>query len=317
MRYEVKRASELVPVPDEARWLVEGLWADQAVGVIGGEPKSCKSYLALDLAVAVASGTPCLRHFPVRKTGRVLLYAAEDQPHVVRSRLENIARAAGVDFASLDVFAILASRIRLDSTNCRQYLQETVEAVKPVLLLLDPFVRLHAGDENVVADVAPLLGYLRDLQRRFHTAVVLVHHARKGAGNARGGQALRGSSDLHGWGDSNLYLRRKRDRLLLSIEHRAAAGRDDITIALQGNDDTLALQLLDDQPPPEDGDPTTAPTPRERLVQALADASSPLTIRELRDAAKMRTERLCATLQVLVHAGHVIKDQHGYRLRAP
>jgi len=317
MKYEVRRASQLESVAPEHRWLVKGLWADQAVGIVGGEPKSCKSYLALDLAVAVASGSPCLRHFPVQKTGRVLLYAAEDQPHVVRSRLEGIARAAGVDFASLDVFAIVASQIRLDSTNCRQYLQETVEAVKPVLLLLDPFVRLHAGDENVVSEVAPLLAYLRDLQRRFRTAVVLVHHARKSAGNARGGQALRGSSDLHGWGDSNLYLRRKGNNLLLSIEHRAAAGIDNLPVALQGDDETLALHLLDENPTPEDGDTTPTPTPRERLKHALAEARAPMTIRELRDAAKMRTERLCETLHALVESGDVIKDRDGYRLRTP
>jgi AAA domain len=32
------------------------LWSEQAVGIIGGEPKCCKSFLALDLAVAVAAG---------------------------------------------------------------------------------------------------------------------------------------------------------------------------------------------------------------------------------------------------------------------
>jgi RecA-family ATPase len=70
--------------------------------------------------------------------------------------------------------------------------------------------------------MAPLLGYLRRLQRELHVAVLLVHHVRKGSAAKRPGQALRGSSDLHGWGDSNLYLRRSRTHLLLSVEHRAA-----------------------------------------------------------------------------------------------
>jgi hypothetical protein len=314
MRFPVKRVSELAPVPKEQRWLVEGLWADQAVGIVGGEPKSCKSFLALDLAVAVASGAPCLRHFPVNKTGRVLLYAAEDHPHVVRSRLEGIARKAGVDFASLDVFSIVASQIRLDSLNHRQSLQETVETVKPALLVLDPFVRLHAGDENAVSEVAPLLAYLRSLQRRFGTAVLLVHHARKGAGNARAGQALRGSSDLHGWGDCNLYLRRKGKDLLLSIEHRAAAGLDSLPLALQGDDDDLALHLLDPHPTVDEHPP---PTPPERIQSALAQAAAPLTVRQLREAAKMRTQNLCQALHELVENGHVIKEHDGYRLPTP
>jgi hypothetical protein len=58
----VQRASELsIDSAPLTQWLVQGLWSDQAVGILGGEPKCCKSFLALDLAVSVASGTPCLR----------------------------------------------------------------------------------------------------------------------------------------------------------------------------------------------------------------------------------------------------------------
>ncbi len=71
-----------------------------------------------------------------------------------------------------------------------------------------PFVRLHGIDENLAPEVAPLLACLRTLQRCHHPAVALVHHARKGAAHERGGQALRGASELHAWGDSNLYLHR-------------------------------------------------------------------------------------------------------------
>jgi len=90
--------------------------------------------------------------------------------------------------------------------------------VRPKLLVLDPFVRLHRIDENLSGEVAPLLAYLRELQRRFHVAV--VHHARKGGAKLRAGQALRGSSEFHAWGDSNLYLRRHGDQHTLGRELR-------------------------------------------------------------------------------------------------
>src|SRR6516162_3154309 len=100
----VQRASELST--DSApltHWLVQELWSDQAVGILGGEPKCCKSFLALDLAVSVAAGAPCLRRFPVRHTGPVLLFPAEDSLAVVRRRLEGICSAADVGFQSLPV----------------------------------------------------------------------------------------------------------------------------------------------------------------------------------------------------------------------
>jgi RecA-family ATPase len=221
--FPVELAYRLAARAETQRWLVTGLWSEEAVGLVGGgEPKCCKSFLALDLAVAVASGTSCLRHFPVPRPGRVLLYAAEDALHIVRRRLEGICAAADVSLQELDVHVITAPTLRLDVPADRTRLEHTVEQLKPRLLVLDPFVRLHRIDENASGEVAPLLAYLRELQRRHALAVLVVHHAKKGAGRIRAGQALRGSSEFHAWGDSNLYLRRLGNELTLYVEHRAA-----------------------------------------------------------------------------------------------
>ncbi len=220
--FPVQRASQLASSGPQTQWLVEDLWTEQAVGILGGEPKCCKSFLALDVAVSVASGTACLRQFPVRRSGPVLLFPAEDSLAVVRQRLEGIAAAAQVSFASLPVQVITAPSLRLDTATDRLRLSQTVQAQHPVLLVLDPLIRLHRVDENDATQIAALLSYLRELQRQFQLAVLLVHHARKDSQSSRPGQALRGSSELHGWGDSNLYLRRKGSQLTLSTEHRAA-----------------------------------------------------------------------------------------------
>jgi RecA-family ATPase len=109
----VQPAWRLAEVPEQRRWLVDQLWSEEAVGIIGGEPKCCKSFLALDLAVAVAAGTPCLRRFAVRTARRVLLYPAEDALHIVRRRLEGICVAAGVALPNLDIQVITAPSLRL------------------------------------------------------------------------------------------------------------------------------------------------------------------------------------------------------------
>ena len=98
----VEPAWRLAERKEEHRWLVAGLWGEQAVGIVGGEPKCCKSFLALDLAVAVAAGIPCLRRFAVPRPGRVLLFAAEDALHIVRRRLDGICEAAAGRVAKTD-----------------------------------------------------------------------------------------------------------------------------------------------------------------------------------------------------------------------
>jgi RecA-family ATPase len=146
-RLPVQPAHALPERPEDRRWLIEGLWGDQAVGIVGGEPKCGKSFLALDMAVAVAAGVPCLRRFPVPRPGRVLLFPAEDPLPDVRARLAGIGRAAGVALADLDVQVITAPSLRLDLAADQERLAATVAALGPVLLILDPFVRLHRRDE--------------------------------------------------------------------------------------------------------------------------------------------------------------------------
>jgi RecA-family ATPase len=306
----VERAHRLAARPEARRWLITGLWAEEAVGIVGGEPKCCKSFLALDMAVAVAAGVPCLRRYPVPRAGRVLLYAAEDALHVVRRRLEGICVAAGVALADLDVHVITAPTVRLDLDADRASLDETVAKIEPHLLVLDPFVRLHRIDENASGEVAPLLAYLRELQRRHHLAVAVVHHAKKNGGRARAGQALRGSSEFHAWGDSNLYLRRPGDDLTLAIEHRAAASVPAVRLELAQRGDALALEVID-----RAAEPTPAPTSiDDRIVTALAEAGRPLPQAALRAACRVRAATLGERLAALVGAGRVIRNDVGYQL---
>lgn len=308
----VERACDLARVPDEQKWLIDELWAQQAVGILGGEPKCCKSFLALDMAVSVASGAPCLRAFRVSLTGPVLLFPAEDTLSVVRQRLVGICKAAGKTLDELPLYVITAPRILLDEPQDQQRLRATVEAIRPALMILDPFIRLHRADENASKEVAPLLGYLRELQREFATAVLLVHHARKGSGNDRPGQALRGSSDLHGWGDSNLYLRRKQQGLSLSIEQRAAPSRSHVPLALLEDQDALALSVVT-EPAEIETEPASAP---ERVIDALTRSGPPLSTQQLRKRCRIRTATLCETLAALVRQGRVTHGPQGYSITA-
>jgi hypothetical protein len=306
----VEPAYRLAERAEEQRWLVTSLWSEQAVGIIGGEPKCCKSFLALDLAVAVAAGVPCLRRFAVPHPGRVLLYAAEDALHIVRRRLEGICSAAGIMLANLDVQVITAPTVRLDLEADRRALDDTVAKLQPRLLVLDPFVRLHRIDENASGEVAPLLAYLRELQRRHGVAVVVVHHAKKGAGGIRAGQALRGSSEFHAWGDSNLYLRRNGDDLTLTAEHRAAPTMPTVILELAQRANALALEAI------ERRQPQTPPQSSvdERITAALAEAARPLPFAELRARCRVRTATLYERLATLTAAGRLGKSHQGYRL---
>ena len=312
----VVRAAELDDGDALPRWLVDTLWARAAVGVLGGAPKCCKSWLALDLAVSVATGTACLGAFDVDDAGPVLLYMAEDAAPVVKARLTGICRARGLELTSVPIHVITVPVLRLDRGRDQARLRDAVRRYAPRLLVLDPFVRLHRIDENDAGEVSALLGYLRTLQRQHDVAVLVVHHARKNGGaGAQAGQSLRGSGDFHAWGDSNLYVRRQKDALVLTIEHRAAAAPDPLRLQLIANDDApvhLALaagEASTEHDAPRDLNPL--------VLDTLRRAGGGLSRSQLRADLRVRNERLGDALVRLVATGAVIRAGDRWAVPVP
>jgi hypothetical protein len=310
-RLRVVAAGDITAEPGRTGWLVEGLWAAQGVGVIGGAPKSCKTWLALDLAVSVASSTPALGRFAVVQPGPVLLYAAEDAPAHVQQRLHGVASVRGLDLRELEIRLILAPSLRLDTMRDRARLRKTLDQERPRLLILDPLVRLHQADENSAAEMSSLLGELRAIQRQYELAVLLVHHLRKNAPRAPDGQALRGSGDLHAWGDSNLYLRRRDPSLRLTIEHRSAPAPEPCSLAL-ALEPAPHLRVVDPEALEHSVNTTDL---AQRVIATLAAADKPLSRDALRDLLQTRNATLGETLARLRAECRIVRAENGFALR--
>lgn len=298
----ITRIADLEELDVTRRWLVDGLWSRAAVGIIGGAPKCKKSWLGLDLAVSIASSTPCLDVFDVLEPGPALLYMAEDDARTVKARVGGICRHRALDLDRLDVHLITSPTLRLDRESDRRKLQRAVTDLAPRVLVLDPFIRLHRLDENDAGQISGLLAYLRELQREHDLAVIVVHHARKNGGAGSGGQNLRGSGDFHAWVDSSLYLRTRRDKLLLAVEHRAAAAIDPIAIQLAGDDNAgnVHLEIADADESSSDGE-LSAP-----ILAALAQR--PRTRTDLRALLRVRNERLGPALHQLIAANKILRQ---------
>jgi hypothetical protein len=301
----VVRAADIEEAQSGPRWLVASLWARAGVGILGGAPKCCKSWLALEIAIGVASGTPCLGIFEVGDVGPVLMYMAEDAAPVVKERLEGICRHRGVVLAELPIHLITAPALRLDRAHDQGRLRDAVAKYAPRLLVLDPFVRLHRIDENDAGQVSALLGYLRELQRAHDVAVLVVHHARKNGAAGQPGQSLRGSGDFFAWADSLLYVRRHRAELRLTVEHRGAPAPEPLGLVLAGEGD-VHLEIAEPLDSAADAGSAHDERPLDQAVlAALTHASGPLARADLRARLHVRNERLGVVLTRLADAGVV------------
>ena len=307
----VVRACALEGEEVSRRWLIEGLWSAEAVGIVGGQPKCAKSWLALEMAVSVATGTPCLGHYDVEEKGGALVYLAEDSLRAVRERLEALTRCRRQSIESLEVHVIRETTLRLDLARDQIRLLKTLRALSPRILVLDPLVRLHRLDENSSHDVSGLLAYLRSLQRELDLSVVVVHHTKKNVSSGQsGGQGLRGSGDIHAWSDSSLYLRRRGEDLTLSIEHRSAPAPKPVVLRLVTEDpETPHLEVVG--PGEREVHGQRSEDLGDRVVRLL-EPGAPMTRSSLRQDLGVRNTRLGQVLDRLEREGKILHGPTGW-----
>jgi hypothetical protein len=170
-----------------------------------------KTTLRLTQAIELASGRELLGN-RIYQRCKVLIVSLEDDHNELWRRLAAICRHHGVDRAELDgrlfVTTVNGAKLaeRVDG-ECRLgaldgMLRETIEAFRPDLLILDPFVKLHALVENDNADMDFVCVQLVKLAQDYDISVDCPAHTRKGdleAGNSdnrRGGSAQRDAGRL-------------------------------------------------------------------------------------------------------------------------
>ena len=266
------RYSDIEVPPEADRWLIDGLWPLDAVGILGGSSKLGKSILTVETAVAVASGEPLFGVYPVNEPGLVLICFMEGQTWLAPDRIRKVARFRGLGAnAALPIEVLDRARLRLDDTDDLRRLMGAVQRRQPRLIILDPLVRLHTADENAsIGGVSKVLDDLRFLQRTCRVCILVVHHNRKNVRRGeRPGIGLRGSTDIHAWGDCNWYLRENgKTGVTLTVEHRTAVSPDPIRLQLAGDDEHLHFDILCDGSEPDENEPPVTGV-AERVIEIL------------------------------------------------
>lgn len=226
-------------------WLIKNIWMRRSHGMVAGEPKTFKSTVALDMAISVASGEPLFGEFEVMESGPVLVIQNENSKWIMKDRMEKILnnkkivgkvvkrtrRTLDITFAKeLPIYFLNNYGYTFSDPLHRKELEQAINEIKPVMVVLDPLYLMFDGDINSAKDLNPILSWLLELKNVFNTSIVVVHHWNKGGTSSRGGQRMLGSTTLHGWVESALYMESSVDeegpqpvsRIIIEREFRAA-----------------------------------------------------------------------------------------------
>lgn len=158
--------------------LVEGLIHRGGKVMLGGGSKSFKTWVLIDLALSVATGTPWWGMRTV--VGRVLFVNFELQTWSFERRVRAIAEAKKIGAAENFVSWHLRGHSRDLAELIPQFLTQ-VAGSKFDMIILDPIYKcLGDRDENANGEVSALLNEIEALAVRSEAAVVFGHHFSKG-----------------------------------------------------------------------------------------------------------------------------------------
>jgi len=175
-------------------WIIKTVLPQSELVVLFGESGSGKSFVALDLCMAVARGAPWRGHRT--KQGRVVYIAAEGGGGF-RKRLKAYAVHHGLSLKGVPMGIIHATPnflLRQDAVD----VAKSVKAKGPTsLIVIDTLAQVTPGaNENSSDDMGLALAHCRALHRATGATVVLIHHAGKDTTKgARGWSGLRAAAD--------------------------------------------------------------------------------------------------------------------------
>jgi archaellum biogenesis ATPase FlaH len=181
--------SDEYEAPDE---LVEGLFCIGSLVVVYGDSNSGKTFWALSVATAIATGDRCYG----RQTDQgIVIYLASEAPGSIRSRMQAIKKHRGVSLENLYMVPL-----PLNFFNGDEHTDDVIKLVKEIeeksgkkvqLIIGDTLARLSSGaNENSGEDMGPIMDKFNRISTEIKSAFMLIHHNGKDA--AKGGRGWSG-----------------------------------------------------------------------------------------------------------------------------
>src|SRR5205085_11030919 len=165
----------------EQKWAVPSI-IPEGFALLGGKPKTGKSWLALDIAVAVAGGYIALGNIECQQ-GDVLLLALEDNDRRLKQRLKAVLEGQPAPPA-LEI----ATQWRRADDGGLNDLHAWLGAHPNARLVVIDTLQMIRSDRSktagVYADDYQAIGRLKALADKWNVAFIVVHHPRKDAAGA-------------------------------------------------------------------------------------------------------------------------------------
>jgi len=276
------------------RYAVDGYLAE-GLTLLAGKPKIGKSWMALDFAMAVATGGFALGSVKCRQ-GPVLYCALEDNHRRLHRRMSQLY--GGVENWPPELH--FATQVRRLNDGLIEDLRDWVEAHRPKLVIIDTFagVRPQGRRDGYDADYSALAP-LQELAGEMGVAILVIHHLRKMPGDDPF-DMISGTTGLTGSVDNPFVLLRGKQGVTLYGRGREI---EEMEIALEF---TGAMwKVLGDVEEVRRSDE------RSGILEVLGGADEPMGPKEIASALGWKTDNVKQLLFKMHRDGEIKKRGRG------
>ena len=180
---DIERFSEIGELPPLAEPIVDGILRRKQKMLVVGPSKAGKSFLMIELAIAIAEGWEWIGH-QCRK-GRVLIINFEIQRPSMLRRIQEVwdvmagAHESGITAkGNLDVWNLRGHGAPLDKLTPMLVRQAATGDYD--MIIIDPIYKVLTGDENSASDMATFCNEFDKISEQLGCAVTYCHHHAKG-----------------------------------------------------------------------------------------------------------------------------------------
>lgn len=244
-KYHIQSWEEVRARPRKTAWLIKGFLPKAVLGVMFGASTTGKSFVALDMACAIARGSEWNGHRVTK--GRVLYVVAEGADGFIQ-RMDAYDHQHGVEKREVDFITDMVPNL----TEAAQVtdLIKDIKAREPYqIIVMDTFAQMTAGiNENSGEDMGTALEQCKRIARISGAMVLLIHHSGKDAAKgARGWSGLRAAADVE------LEVTRSDEVRAIKVT-KLKDGRDgtehgfklvDVILGLDEDDDTITSCVVE------------------------------------------------------------------------
>lgn len=230
-------------IEEEKEWIIEKLIPTKSVCILTGKRGTMKTFIALNMAYAIASGSDFLNKYSTRK-GSIIYLDKENGIGIMKDRTFMVKKGMELENQNLNIGFICFSQLKIDKLGDIIEIEKIIEKYNPLLLIVDTYRRGISFDENDAGEVSKLfVDTLRPLVEKYDLSIILIHHDRK-SGYGRGDEMdeIRGSSDLANYADIIIKMQRDKGNLILKqLKNRNAKEEQPIKICSDFDKESLKL----------------------------------------------------------------------------